>query len=95
MNRNDNIDSYQTVRGEQKPVRFHCLATMTLRLTPVTLKLKGGLDMLKMYPHTENEAASLRYSKLGAWVEKDTKICLSVKGQGQNVESSRCVVSIK
>jgi len=31
----------------------------------MTLKLEGGRDILKMYPHTENEAASLMHSKLG------------------------------
>jgi len=30
----------------------------------VTLKLKEDLDILKMYAHTENEAASLMHSKL-------------------------------
>jgi len=46
--------------------------TVTLRLT-LTLKLKGDLDILKMYPHTENEAASLWISKLRAWVQKNIK----------------------
>jgi len=30
----------------------------------MTLKLEGDLDILKMYLHIENEAASLRHSKL-------------------------------
>jgi len=30
----------------------------------MTLKLEGDIDILKMYPHTENEAASLKHSKL-------------------------------
>jgi len=30
----------------------------------MTLKLEGDLDILKMYLHTENEAARLRHSKL-------------------------------
>jgi len=30
----------------------------------MTLKLEGDLHILKMYLHTENEAASLRHSKL-------------------------------
>jgi len=45
----------------------------------MTLKLEDNLDILQMYPHTENEAASLRHSKLRAWIEKNTKICLKVK----------------
>jgi len=28
------------------------------------MKLEGDLDILQMYPHTENEAASLKHSKL-------------------------------
>jgi len=34
-----------------------------LEINPVTLKLEGDLDILKMYLLTENEAASLRLSK--------------------------------
>jgi len=30
----------------------------------MTLKLKGDLDILKMYLHTENEFARLNHSKL-------------------------------
>jgi len=29
-----------------------------LDINPMTLKLEGDLDILKMYPHTENEAVS-------------------------------------
>jgi len=35
-----------------------------LDINPMTLKLEGDLDILKTYLHAENEAASLRYSKL-------------------------------
>jgi len=35
-----------------------------LQINPMTLKLEGGQDILKMYPHNESEAASLRHSKL-------------------------------
>jgi len=35
-----------------------------LDINPTTLKLEGDLDILKMYVHTENEAATLRYLKL-------------------------------
>jgi len=31
-----------------------------LEINPVTLKLESVLDMLKMYPHTEDEAAGLK-----------------------------------
>jgi len=33
-------------------------------INPMTLKLEGHLDILKMYLHTENEVATLRHSKL-------------------------------
>jgi len=33
---------------------------------PMTLKLEGDLDILKLYLHAENEAANLRHSKLRA-----------------------------
>ena len=49
-----------------------------LELTPMTLKLEDDLDVLKMYPDTENEAASLRHSNL----ELELKKCVMVKGQG-------------
>jgi len=35
-----------------------------LDINPVTLKLKGDVDILKMYLHAENEVARLRHSKL-------------------------------
>jgi len=56
----------------------------------MTLKLKGELDILKMYLHTENEVARLRHSELQLLDEicmsitskmKNTKIGLKVKGQ--------------
>jgi len=37
-----------------------------LEINPMTLKLENDLDILKMYIHTENKAASLRLSKLRA-----------------------------
>jgi len=52
----------------------------------MTLKHKDDLDILKLYLHTENEAASLRHSKLREQIQKLAK----VKGQGQNVKSSKC-----
>jgi len=35
-----------------------------LDINPMTLKLESGLDILKVYLHTENEVARLRHSKL-------------------------------
>jgi len=37
-----------------------------LEINSMTLKLEGDLDILKLYPHTENEAASLRHSEIKA-----------------------------
>jgi len=54
----------------------------------MTLKLEDDLDIPMMYLHTGNEDASLRQSELKGWIEKNAKICLKVKGQGQNVKSS-------
>jgi len=39
---------------------------LDLEINPMNLKLDGDKDILKMYPHMENEAASLRHSKLRA-----------------------------
>jgi len=41
-----------------------------LEINPMTLKLEGDRDILKMYFHTENVAASLRHSKLRTGIEK-------------------------
>jgi len=49
-----------------------------LEINPMTLKLEGDLNILKMYRHTENEAVSLRHSELRAKIEKIRK-CLKVK----------------
>jgi len=49
----------------------------------MTLKLKGDLDTLKMYRHTENKAASLRHSQLKAQIGKSTKM-----SQGQRSRSN-------
>jgi len=35
-----------------------------LEINSMTLKLEGDRDILKMHPPSENEAASLRHSKL-------------------------------
>jgi len=39
-------------------------------MNPMTLKLEGDLDILKMCLHTQNKATSLRDSKLTAWIQK-------------------------
>jgi len=59
-----------------------------LYINPLTLKLEGGLDILKMYLQTENEVAMLRHSKLlieddTCMAMKNTNIALKVKGQGE------------
>jgi len=38
-----------------------------LEINPMTLKLKGDLDIQKMHLRAENEAASLGHSKHGAF----------------------------
>jgi len=55
----------------------------------MTLKLEDDLDILKLYLHTENRVARLRHSillmvdKICTANEKNTKIVLKIKGQGQ------------
>jgi len=58
---------------------------LNLYINPITLKLEGDLDILKMYLHTDDEVARLRHSmdKICMANEKNTKIALKVKGQGQ------------
>jgi len=48
------------VQGEHIPTRGRFFAD----INPMTLKLEGDLDILKMYLYTENEVAVLRHSKL-------------------------------
>jgi len=60
----------------------------------MTWKLEGDRDILKMYPHTENEADSLRHSKLRALIETNTKMCFKVKGHDQNVKNSELLREI-
>ena len=38
----------------------------------MTLILKLGLDMVKMYQHTKNEVSMLRGSKVIAWIDRNT-----------------------
>jgi len=46
-------------------ITSHCvLPPFCDRDLEITLKLEGDREILKMYSHTENEAASLRHSKL-------------------------------
>jgi len=44
----------------------------------MTLKLENDLDILKMYTHTENEAANLRHSKLSAQGQRSRSTCLKL-----------------
>jgi len=65
-------------------------------INPMTFKLEGDRDILKMYPHAENEAASLRHSKLRAWIEKIRNMSRSKtrsKCQKLRITSSVIVVS--
>jgi len=50
-------------------------------INPMTLKLEGDLDILRMYIHIENEVARLKHSKLLTVDEIKDKIALRVKGQ--------------
>jgi len=43
-------------------------------INPMTLKVEGDLDILKMYPHAEIEAAGLRHSKLRASIKQEAKV---------------------
>jgi len=54
-----------------------------IKINAMTLKLEGDLHILKMYLHTENEAQNIELEL------KNMKISLEVKGQGQNVKSSK------
>jgi len=73
-------------------LRAAALRCCDLDINQMTLKLEyglGGLDILKMYLHIENEIAMLRHSKfliddvICMANKKNTKIALKVKGQGQ------------
>jgi len=44
-----------------------------LEINPVTLKLEGDLNILKMYLQTENEVAGLSHPEYRAWIEKIQK----------------------
>jgi len=55
-----------------------------LEINPMTLKVKGDLDVLKMYLHTENEAARLRHSKLLTLDKMCTAITSELKKYGNN-----------
>jgi len=58
------------------PAAFCCC---DLDINPMTLKLEGYLDILKMYLHSENEVASVRHSKL--LIEDDVSMANSCQGQ--------------
>jgi len=46
---------------EAKTCALSLICDRDLEINTMTLKLEGALDILKIYPHTENEAASLRH----------------------------------
>jgi len=50
-----------------------------LEINPTTLKLKGDLDILKTYLHSQNKKCT--DSKLGAWTEKTCKQINISQGQ--------------
>jgi len=57
----------------------------------MTLKPEDDLDVLKMYLYTENETLSTPNGRRDSIAnEKNTKIALKVKGQGQMSPSSKC-----
>jgi len=63
-----------------------------LEINPVTLKLKDDVDILKMYLHAGNNAATLKHSTVRAGVENNTKMSQShrsrLKGQKLQITSS-------
>jgi len=60
-------------------LRADAVLRRDLEINAMTLKLEGDVDILKMYLHTESEAASLRDSKTWSFNSENTKICLKVK----------------
>jgi len=70
---------------------FHC---RDLDINPTILKLKGDIDILRMYLRTKNEVARLRHLKLLTVDEicmankKNMKIVLKIKNQGQTSPTS-------
>jgi len=73
------------VRGENKPARSCCFGDR--EINPVTWQLEGDLNTLKMYFHTKNKVASLRHSKLKAWIGKNMY-------QDQNVKNSKLLQAL-
>jgi len=79
--------------------RFFAVVTLKLKgdldINPMTLKLEGDLDILKMYLHIKNEVSRSKHSKLLTVDEiymaneKNMKIALKVKGQGQMSPTSK------
>jgi len=57
------------VGGEHKPARCRCFSTVTLRLTPVTLKREGDLDVLKIYFHSKTKLLAIKAFKTGGFIE--------------------------
>jgi len=63
-----------------------------LDINPMTFKPEGDLNILKMYFHTENEASSLRHTKLRAWIGKKYENMSQIKGRDQNVKISELLL---
>jgi len=59
-----------------------------LEIKPMTLKLEGDVDILKIYLHTRNEAVILRDSKPKAWIQKIRKYVSRSKCQKFWITSS-------
>jgi len=52
------------LRGAKTCMTLPLFCDRDFEINPMTLKLEGDLDISKIYVHTNNEAASLRHSKL-------------------------------
>jgi len=55
--------NYSKPRGAQTHTLL-LFCNCNLEINPVTFKLEGDLDILKMYPHTENEAEGIQNLEL-------------------------------
>jgi len=64
---------FNSVSGAYEPERCRCFVNTSLRLTPVTLKLKRDRDILKMYPHTQQ----LKLKAFKTWIEEDKNMSRS------------------
>jgi len=58
----------------------------------MTLKLEGDLDILKMYLRMENEAVSLRDSKLTAWIQKIENVSQGQRSKCEKLETTSNII---